>query len=128
MVKKEIKKIMKFNDFYEAWQYLNKTEIFWHENLYEGKFTIEDIGINCFCNSLNIEVVKVDLLTDVINDNELLNKKTQVWLEAGEPYLDENISSEVQFNSHNHNYDSSGDTFEEAIIKMANLVYEHNLK
>jgi hypothetical protein len=114
---------MKFTDFFEAWWYLNETPVFWHEDLGE---MIGDV--NVFCQSLCIEVVKVNPETLEIDDNESLNTKVQVWLEAGEPYKDEDRVDKIMYNSHNIDYDSGGDTFEEAIIEMANLVYKHNKK
>jgi hypothetical protein len=119
---------MKFNNFYDAWKYLNGTEVFWHKDFYKGKFSQEEIGGNFFCNCLFIDVVKVNPINNIISPIKSLNTKTQVWLEAGEPYIDKNVSPDVQFNCHNHDYDSGEDTFEEAIIEMANLVYKQNKK
>ncbi len=87
---------------------------------------------NVFHKSLDIDVVKVNSENSTIEDDDLLNTKTQVWLEAGEPYSGDESGipgvdpEEVFFNSHNIDYDCGGDTFEDAIIKMANLVYEKN--
>ena len=114
-------KIMKnFNDFYKAWNYLNTNKYFWHKDL--GEMIYE----NMFQESLSIDVVKVNSENHLIDEDESQNTKIRVWLESGEPYLDHNL--DVRFNSHNTNYDSGGDTFEEAIIEMANLVYNFNKK
>lgn len=50
-----------------------------------------------------------------------LNTKTQIWLEFGEAYLDIDEDTNVQF-IHDYNLDCGADTFEEAIIELANLV------
>jgi hypothetical protein len=113
--------IMKFNNIHDTWMYLTQTEVFWCKEM--GELSL--VGCNCFDLSLNINVVKVNPINNEIDDNELLNTKTQVWLEAGEPYECEH-TGEIIYHSHNINYDSGGDTFEEALIEMANLVYKHN--
>lgn len=101
-----------FNDFYDAWWYLNETPIFMLS------------GNSFFTQSLSIEVKKVNPLTKKITRFDLLNIKTEVWLEAGEPIEEENGYVATY---HNVNYDCGGDTFEEAIINMANLIYKYNV-
>ena len=114
----------KYADFYEAWWYLNETPVFEDPTVSDA---VKDIGgfISTFTNSLCIEVQKVNPITCIIDDNEILNTKVEVWLECGEPYVDE---TNVIGHYHNIEYDCGGDTFEEAIIELANLVYEHNNK
>ena len=128
-----------FTDICEAWKFLTTTDVFWHKDLERGRSDIwrDDEGVlyyNAFCETLNIEMVKVNPETNSIDDDKSLNTKTQFWLESGEPYTyaDEGIIltpdddfEEVRFNSHNPAYDSGGDTFEEAIIDMANRVAHH---
>lgn len=117
----------KFTDFYDAWWYLITTAVFWHEEmiLYGNR---EEFGLtNHFEQSLDINVVKVNPKNNKIDDDESKNTKVRIWLECGEPYKCEN-TGEIMFNSHNYNYDCGGDTFEEAIIEMANLVWKKNEK
>lgn len=109
----------KFKDFYEAWWYLNETPVFMHEKY-------KDLEFSYFTNSLSIEVQKVNPITRRIQACDFLNTRVEVWLECGEPYMDED--GVVRSNSHNHNYDTGGKTFEEAIINLANIVHEHNTK
>ena len=73
-----------------------------------------------FCHSLDIEVVKVDPATLCIEKDRTRNTRTQVCLECG-PYEE----PEYDFVSpwtHDPDLDCGGDTFEEAIVKLAQLV------
>ena len=90
-------------DFYNAWQFLSNHKMFnglFHECLWT-------------------EVVKVNPITDEIDDDHSKNTKVQVWLEHG-PY--EEIWGSC---THDIDLDCGGDTFEEAIIKLATLVKKH---
>lgn len=91
-----------YDDFYEAYHFLD------NHLLFKDKFMSE---------ALFVEVVKVNPMTNEIDDNHVLNTKTQVWLECGGEEDD-------QF-YHDINLDTGGDTFEEAIINLANLVVSH---
>jgi len=104
---------MKFTDFYEAWWYLNELPLF-NDPRYP-----DDLYVNTFEDSLCIEVQKVNPINSTIEDNEALNTKIEVWLECGEPYIDDNNNIG---HYHNPNYDCGGDTFEEAIINLANII------
>ena len=96
-------------DFKEAWDFLNNHKIFWLEI-----GTSEDYYINMFDECLTIAVVKVNPQTKEIDNNENLNTQTEVWLECG-PF-DENDTI------HDIDLDCGADTFEQAIIKLSNLV------
>ena len=89
-------------DFYEAYHFLEKADIF------DGKFL----------KGLDIMVVKVNPATNEWDKNTVLNTKTCIWLEHG-PYIGENDCCEW---SHDLDFDCGGDTFEEAIIRLAELV------
>lgn len=93
--KNEIKEIL---NFYDAYNYLYNHPIF------------NDKFLQC----LDIEVVKINPETKMIDDNELLNTRTEIWLECG-PYQKDCLT-------HDLDLDCGGFTFEEAIIKLANLV------
>ena len=121
---------MKFTDFYEAWWYLNECKSFkatekdlrqvgYSENL--AKIMSEETSY--FQESLIIEVQKVNPKNDTIENDEKLNTKTVVWLECGSPYYDENTKSILTY--HNWDWDCGGYTFEEAIINLANIIWEH---
>lgn len=90
-----------FNDFYKAFNYLHKHPLF-QERFHE---------------CLDIEVVKVNPKTKSIDDDSSKNTETAVWLECGQ------YSKYSAY--HDINLDCGGRTFEEAIIKLANLVQKH---
>lgn len=108
-----------FTDFYESWWYLNETPVFMHDKYKELEFSY-------FTSSLSIDVQKVNSITRKIQSWDFLNTRVEVWLECGEPYMDDD--GLVRSNSHNINYDCGGKTFEEAIINLANIVYKYNKK
>jgi len=121
---------MKFTDFYEAWWFLKDLHSFkvkeedlrqigYSENL--AKIMSEETSY--FQESLIIEVQKVNPENDTIEEDEKLNTKTVVWLECGSPYCDENTKTILTY--HNWDWDCGGDTFEEAIINLANIIWGH---
>ena len=90
-----------FTDFYEAYHYLRE------HNMFQGNFQ----------SCLDIEVVKVNPLSKSIDDDDTLNTETNVWLECGK------YSKYIPY--HDFELDCGGVTFEEAIIKLANLVKKY---
>ena len=91
-------------EFYNAWTFLVNHKIF------NGRF--ED--------DLWLEVVKVNPDTKKIDYlDEAKNTKVEIWLEHG--HYDADWGACV----HNLDLDCGGDTFEEAIIKLAELVKRH---
>ena len=94
-------------DFYEAFHYLNSHPMF-HEHFLMG--------------CLDIEVVKVDPVTNRIENDQKRNTKTAVWLEAGRYYPEATGSPHDPKFGHNPYLDCGGDSFEEAIIKLAKKV------
>ena len=93
-------------DFYDSWFFLRSNPIY---ELGEKR----DSYHWDFLRNLYIEVVKVNPETNSIDDDKTKNTKTMVWLEYGPD------------GCHDIRLDCGGDTFEEAIIKLANLVNEH---
>lgn len=88
-------------DFYTAWTFLENHKIF------NGRFSYD----------LWFEIVKVDPETNAIDyEDPAKNIKVQIWLEHG-PY-----DAEFDVCAHDIDLDCGGDTFEEAIIKLAKLV------
>lgn len=103
----------RFTDFYEAFHFLRTHKM------------VENIGVDGFKNShfnecLCVDVVKVNPETNAIEINDNLNTKTQVWLEFG-PIHYNNIFDEIM-PEHDTDLDCGADTYEDAIIKLANLV------
>jgi len=119
----------RFTDFYEAYHFLDNHYIFMGKEGYRDicnddykDFSIETkiFFATSMCAKYSlchcVEVQKVNPETNYIDDNEDLNTKTEVWLECG-PYDD-------RYAVHDIDLDCGGDTYEEATIKLANLVYE----
>jgi hypothetical protein len=77
-----------------------------------------------FQQALYIMVVKVNPETNAIDYDRSKNTKTQVWLESGAYVYDDIVDDYVS--SHDIRLDTGGDTFEEAIINLANLVSKLN--
>lgn len=71
-----------------------------------------------FNNELWIEVVKVNPDTNEIDNDCTKNTKVQIWLEHG------SYDTEWGGCTHDIDLDCGADTFEEAIIKLAQLVKE----
>lgn len=96
-----------FTDFYEAWWFLFDHPMFQDE--YQS---------SQFESLLDIDVVKVNPEGESISDDDSLNTLTQVWLEIGEY----NTMGRI----HDIDLDCGGNTFELAIIELANLVMKHH--
>lgn len=90
-------------DFYYAWHFLDNHKMF------NGLFS----------NGLWVEVVRVNPDTNSIDDDNTKNTKVQIWLEHGPFEYYHNDTT------HDIDLDCGGDTFEEAIIKMAELVKKY---
>lgn len=88
-------------EFYDAWEFLLEHKMF------QGHFR----------DLLYIIVVQVNPTTNEVDDDQTKNTKTQVWLEVG-PWSE-------QYFTHDWDLDCGGDTFEEAICKLADLVKQY---
>ena len=89
-----------FSDFYLAFHFLDQHEMF------QGHFE----------SCLGISVVKVNPETKAIEDDEEKNTEVNVWLECGK--------YSAHHSWHDYSLDCGGRTFEDAIIELANLVWE----
>ena len=99
--------------FYKAWNYLENCKYF----IVKAKGII---GVNCFINrGLNIEVVKINPKTNIIDIDFNKNTKVQFWLETG------GWDVEDKCWTHDYKLDCSGDTFEDVIIELARLVKKY---
>ncbi len=115
---------MRFDDFYEAYHFLTSHPA----NSLDRKVRGKNENGNMFDKCIYVEVVKVNQnhIEDgscVSEVNEALNTKTEVWLEYGEVFYDEE-DKELCF-GHDPSLDCGGDTYEDAIIKMANNIFEN---
>lgn len=102
--------IKHFTDFYESFHFLRTHQI----NI--GPISGTNYTTNKFFDSLDISVVKVNPETEMIDEDNNLNTDTRVWLEFGPYDFEENCKI------HDCNLDCGAPTYEEAIIKLANLV------
>ena len=93
-----------FKDFYDAWHFLDEHPMCQDENG-DSRFLDE---------CLDVEVAKVNPTTCEIDDNKALNTKVEVWLEMG--------AYNKEYREHDIDLDCGGNTYEEAIINMANNV------
>jgi hypothetical protein len=127
------------SDFFTAWHFLCKHPHFRFQG--PGWDDIENIHKKGFTLALDIDVVKVDPKTRRIEDDTSKNTQTNIWLECGswgDPRSDD-FKDQWEFQkpdeelqkiyphgiaSHDWELDCGGATFEEAIIKLANLVLE----
>ena len=109
---------MRFSDFYEAFNFLRNHKLCECE-IDQGNR--RKSVVNYFDRCLSISVVKINPETGEIDANMSNNTKTEVWLEFGRAFIDYSITDDVMF-EHDYRLDCGGDTFEEAIIKLANLV------
>lgn len=95
-----------FKDFYEAWWFLNDHQMF-----------KDEYDETRFLECLYVHVTKVNPLTCSIDDNIELNTKVEIWLEIGQ--------YDKTCRWHDIDLDCGGDTYEEAIVNLANLVLEY---
>lgn len=95
--------------FYNSYQFLTNHPIFSFKDAVFNHITFSE-----FEDCLSIEIVKVNPETKTISDIKEENTLVQVWLEAG-PYSEE-------CRTHDIDLDCGGNNFEEAIIKLAELV------
>ncbi|MBI2035714.1 MAG: hypothetical protein HYT12_03475 [Candidatus Liptonbacteria bacterium] len=120
----------RFTDFYESCRFLEEHPIF-------------DDGIlgSAFNVYLDWDAVKVNPLTKEVDDDEAKNTETRVWLECG-PLIKVN-DYEKEFTAYpgqaeemrkifpdgqpsvDHRLCCGAPTFEEAIVRLANLVFTY---
>ena len=103
----------KIKDFYEAWWFLYNHPSFVDNENYQWGFQ----------DCLDIDVQKVDPKTCKIEDDKSRNTKTEIWFECGQFVSSTNIMGKIR--EHDIRLDCGGDTFEEAIIELANLVKKY---
>jgi hypothetical protein len=116
--------MIKFIDFYTSWWYLLEHKAFADYNFLNSK---GQPYMSAFLRLLDVDVQKVDPVTKLIEDDESRNTHTEVWFELGAQYQDDTFSphEEWHYNSHDLYLDCGGDTFEIAIVNLANLVEQY---
>ena len=105
---------MGITTFYEAWTYLENHAYFLNHELVR-KFGIRE---SIFASNLQMDVVRVNPFTQMIEDCELKNTQVEIWLENGPM---ENIDG-LWVAENDTEIASGGRTFEEAVINMAHKV------
>ena len=73
---------------------------------------------NCFLTCLEVEVVKVDPRYEAVDNDVTNNTAVRIWLECGPLFIFEGKLT-VEYDN---DLQCVGETFEEAIIKLAKLV------
>lgn len=111
----------RFTDFYTAYNFLAEHKMVQIPYPKDSEY----IG-NFFEKCLYVEVVKVNPETGIIDYDNKEDSKTQVWLEFGPIEYDDHSNEVVPV--HDCHLDCGGNTYEEAIINLANLVnlYYHD--
>lgn len=66
----------------------------------------------------SVYVTKINPLSNEVDDDESLNTKIQVWIEVNKHEVQDHLFVTV----HYWMFDDGGDTFEEAVIKIANNI------
>lgn len=103
------------NKFMDSWDYLYNLDAV-HAN-----------GINYFNRCLHIIPMKVNPETNEVDTVDISkNTKTVIWLEFGRAVYD--VCSRRAIIFHDINLDCGADTFEQAIINLAELCRENNYK
>lgn len=111
----------KFTDFYDAWWWLMEHPLFRDPILYDKYNYNPELAkavSQSFLKALDIDFQKVNPATKMIDDNPFLNTKVECWLECGGAYVEDGHT----YFYHDMDLDCGGDTFEEAIVNLANLV------
>lgn len=95
-------------------------------------FDRKELGYNCFwqlqenyswaLRGLDIEIVKVNPETGIIDDDECKNTKVEYWLETGQ------FDETEQAYTHDIRLDCGADSFEEALCELLVLVKKYYAK
>ena len=92
-----------FDNFYDAWWFLEEHPMF-----------EDEYNLSHFLDCLDVHVAKVNPKTCEVDDDNVLNTKVEIWLEMGR--------YDKTCRWHDIDLDCGGDTYEEAIIQLANNV------
>lgn len=110
------------DDFYAAFRFLNNHPAFYRwpsDNLSrDERYLIHDRGVSY---GLDMMVVKVNPKTRRIDKPNRLNTKTEVWLELMVPWWG---ASDNHVSMHWWEADIGGDTYDQAVIRLARNVHK----
>jgi hypothetical protein len=107
-------------DFLNSWHWLNEHPVFYafgdqfHERALDHSHGVQD--------GLEFMVVMVNPATDRISDNEAENTRLEVWVEVFPTSL--SMPHGSKYRLHAYECDTGGATYEEAVVKMAQNIYE----
>ncbi len=118
-------------EFYTAWWWLYNHPAFFFrgsqllkiqkERKASGVYIDDDPG---FSYGLDVFVAKVNPKTRRIDNDKAKNTKTEIWLEATIWATNEELPDDFHGQAcHDIDLDCGGDTYEQAILKLAGLVY-----
>lgn len=116
------------NEFHKAWWDLHQHGIF---ALCDARLKeYGDFPTSMFHRCLDVFVAKVHPRTLRVEQKARKNTKVQVWLEAGPWWLPSKKDIKAGhapegMPSHDYRLDCGADTYEEAIIKLRNLVWKY---
>lgn len=104
--------------FYDAWWFLHNHSM---------NRTEKDINYGTY--GLDIFVTKVNPVTHAVDDDRSKNTLTEIWLEYG-PYENVNRDDSTLLydnwqRTHDPRLDCGGETFEKAVIRLADLVRKY---
>lgn len=84
--------------------------------------------LGCFSDLVWINLTYVNPADDIVADNDSLNTKPEVWIEAG-PYVDtsewNSPGIDRWMKSHDYRLDCGGNTLEEALCNLSSLVHKY---
>lgn len=103
----------RFTTIYDAWVFL-----FEHPAFMDKEFP--ELNCSIFVKYLDIDIIKINPKTNIIDDDKNKNTKKRIRLEACTQEYCDDIKDFCP--SHDIDLDCGADTFEKAIIKMANKV------
>ena len=109
----------KFKDVVDAWNFLRQ------HPYYAIPYKYEDQWYFCegFEVALSIEYVRINPITNTIEDDAKLNTQNNIWLESGHWWIETDLIASSQ-HGHDTTLDLGAKSFEKAIIKLAKLVYK----
>lgn len=117
------------DSFFNSWYYLNGHPVYWRFNQVADRPANHESGLETEygfgSDAINIHVTQV--CSDCgrrHDDDPNLNNKTEIWLETGKWEMLPGKGSRHHGHWHDPELDCGGDTYEEAVIKLARLVWE----
>lgn len=115
--------------FYASWYYLNNHPVYWRFHPHEGHppnstvFLEHEYGFGS--DAINVMVVRVCAKCRRIHEEDgPYEEKTEIWLETGKWDMLPGRNHPGHTHWHDTELDCGGDTYEEAVVKLARLVWE----